>query len=390
MTQNSFDEIQDRLAAGGVEAVFEQLAAELREQKKYHELFDALLMQSRYRLRLPLVLTTSLDDLADPLRTQLEEAYLDSCREVGRLLLAQGRLREAWMYLRPVGEKEPIAKALTQLEPTSENLQDIIEIALHEGVAPALGYRLVLENYGTCNAISTFEAALAGRGRADQQAAAGLLVRHLHRDLLANVRADVTGREEKPPADDAKLATLIAAREWIFEDNNYHIDTSHLSAAVRLARLCDDQDVLRLALDLTEYGRRLGKQFQFEGEEPFADVYPSHGLWFAARLGQNVDEAIAYFRERAASVDVEQNGTAAIETYIALLAHLERWPEAIDAAATLLPPGVRTHGLAPSLLELSRRAESYERILSLTRERGDLIGYTAALLESRLNGSSSQ
>ena len=59
-------------------------------------------------------------------------------------MLAEGKLREAWMYLRPVGDKAIVAQALAKIEPTDDNVQDLIEIGLHEGVAPALSRRLVL------------------------------------------------------------------------------------------------------------------------------------------------------------------------------------------------------------------------------------------------------
>ena len=119
-------------------------------------------MEARHRLGLPLMLSTSIDDLPVEVRDPLEAAYLDACREVGQLLLAEGRIREAWMYLRPVGDKKAVAAALRSIEPTDEQVESLIEIALHEGVDPELGYQLVLERYGTCNAISLFDAA-AGR-----------------------------------------------------------------------------------------------------------------------------------------------------------------------------------------------------------------------------------
>src|ERR1700681_2878883 len=103
-------------------------------------------MQTRHRLGLPVILTMSLDDLAEPLRSQVEEAYLGACREVGTLLLGEGQIREAWMYLRLVGDKALVAEALVKLTPNEENMQDLIEIGLHEGVAPAWGYALVLKN----------------------------------------------------------------------------------------------------------------------------------------------------------------------------------------------------------------------------------------------------
>lgn len=385
MATDAFDDLQRQQEQGGVEALFASLTATLRQEKKYHELFDALLMRSRQQLGLPAVMSTSLDDVAEPARTTLEEAYLSACREVGTLLLDEGKLREAWMYLRPVGDKQLVAAALANIAPNDENLQDLIEIGLHEGVAPALGYQLVLKHYGTCNAITTFEGALLSRPRADQQAAATLLLCTLHGELLANLRADITKQEGKEPAE-GTLAKLAADRDWLFSDYNYHIDTTHLASTVRFARLLEEPAVLELAYDLTEYGRRLSKQFQFAGDEPFADVYPSHGLFFAAQLGRQVDEALAYFRAKAESIDPREFGAAAVEVYVALLARLGRYVEAIDATASMLPAGVRSSGFAPSLQELSRLAGNYERLLAVCRERGDLVSYAAGLAERQPAG----
>src|SRR5262249_13642531 len=150
-----------------------------------------------------------------------------------------------------------VADALARTEPNEENLQDLIEIGLHEGVAPALGFELVLKNYGTCNAITTFDGAMTSRPRADQQAAAALLLHRMHEDRLGNVRADIARQEGKEPQEQT-LAELVAERDWLFADNNYHIDTTHLASTVRFARLLEDAEQLELAYDLTEYGRRLG------------------------------------------------------------------------------------------------------------------------------------
>ena len=384
MPQSTFDLLNSQLSQQGIDGVFAKLTEQLRADKKYHELFDVLLMRTRHRLGLPVILTMSLDDLAEPLRSQVEDAYLAACREVGTLLLGEGQIREAWMYLRPVGDKALVADALVKVEPNEANLQDLIEIGLHEGVAPAWGYELVLKNYGTCNAITTFEGALMNRSRADQQAAAGLLLNHLHHELTANVRADIARAEGKVPQE-ASLAGLVADRDWLFLDNNYHVDTTHLAATIRFARLIEDPAMLALAYDLTEYGRRLSRQFQFAGDEPFVDPYPSYGLFFYAQLGQQVDEALAYFLERAKSVSIDEFGSAAAEVYIGLLTRLKRYPQAIDATVELIPPGTRTSGFAPSLLELSRLAGNYDRLMAVCRERGDLVGYTAGLVERRLN-----
>ncbi len=376
---DAFDDLESQMSAGGADAVLGRLSERLRDEKKFHELFDAMLMQTRRKLGLPAVLTQSLDELAEPVRNQVEEGYLAACREVGALLLNDGKFREAWMYLRPTGDKTTIAKALESTEPDDDNLQDLIEIALHEGVSPALGYKLVLENYGTCNAITTYDGVVSGRPRVDQQAASTLLVEHLHAELLVSVAADIERQEGSKPTEKT-LKELVADRDWLFGEHNYHVDTTHLAAVTRFARVIDDPKVLRLALDLTEYGRRLSSQFQFAGDEPFVDLYPSHALFFSALLGERVDEALEYFRKKAEEVDPHEDGTLAAETYISLLARLGKNAQAVAAAAKLLPPGTRTTGLAPSLFELSRQAGDFGPLKAASRERGDLVSFAAGLI----------
>jgi hypothetical protein len=389
---DSFRAITDTLAASGVPAALAQLVAELRRSQSFHELFDARLMEARHRLGLPLMLSTSIDDLPAEVRDPLEAAYLEACREVGQLLLAEGRFREAWMYLRPVGDKKAVAAALRMIEPTDEQVESLIEIALHEGVDPELGYQLVLERYGTCNAISLFDAA-AGRLPAPQRAAlAERLVRHLHAELIANVRADIARREaagDSPAGESLKqaesattIAELIASCDRLFADDNYHIDTSHLSAVVRNARLVTDKDVLALALDLTEYGRRLSPTYQYPGESPFEDLYPQSAQFFAAQLGKNVDEATAYFADRAAAADAQSAGTGPAETYVLLLARLQRWQEAIGASIRFLSAAGPTGGLAPSLLELARSAGDYRAVVEQSQAQGNLLTFAAGVLET--------
>jgi hypothetical protein len=379
MTDTTFDELLTQAQTEGVGAALESLAQQMRGEHKAHELFDLRLMQARHELKLPIIAPQALDELPEPLRNKMEESYLAACREVGHLLLAEGRLREAWMYLRPIGDKEEVAAAVAAL-PAEEHYEAIIEIALHEGVAPALGFQLVLEHYGICNAISLFDSDMQGRPRAQRQLAAALIVRHLHRDLLAALVNDITQQQGKPPTE-STIAGLVADRDWLFANDNYHVDTTHLSSVVRFALLAEDKEVLRLAVDLTEYGRRLTPQFQYPGDEPFTDTYPASALFFRAQLGQDVDEALRVFAERAASRPVDEAGTYPAEVYIALLVRLGRYGEALDAAARLLPAGVRTTDFAPGLLELARMGGEYERLMQICRERGDVVGFTAALLQ---------
>ncbi len=401
-----FDQLQMELARGGPAAALEQLAAAFRERGDFHALFDARLMQTRYRMGLPIILTTRLEELPEPQRGRVEEAYLEACRETGWLLWREGKWREAWMYLRPLGENGAVAEEMYKLEATEENRNMLIELALQEGVAPALGFGWILAEYGVCNAITTFDSEMPRHRRSQQKLAAAQLIHRLHADLVANIRLDIEKREAipspAPPAADSSavaaqplpstpdsrlptpdsLQSLLANRDWLMADNSYHIDTSHLAATVRIARIVDDPQALRLALDLTHYGRRLAKPFQLEGDEPFEEVYESHALFFAAQLGEQVDEAVAYFRERAVRNPAEEVGPAAAETYIVLLLRLGRLSEALDAHARLLPASVPLTGFAPTLLELAELARDYDRLVGVSRERNDLLGFAAGLVSS--------
>ncbi len=400
-----FDELNTTLAAEGPDAAFARLANHLRGEAMYHELFDARLLEARHRLKLPLVAVGSLDDLSEPVRSSMEEAYLAACREVGGLLLEAGRVREAWMYLRPVGEKTEVAAALerlsaehraressaaatggaadpvaSEMETAQQNLvEQIIEVALYEGVNPRLGFALVLENYGTCNAISLFDAQMHGRPLSDKQQVADLLVRHMYDELTRNVRADIARREGREPTA-ATLRDMVATRPVLFENDNYHVDTTHLAAVIRFALVCEDAATLRLASDLTEYGRRLSPQYQFAGHEPFAETYPAHGRFFNALLGQDADEAVRYFRQRAEELAETDSGAAAAEVLVALLARMGRAAEALEQSASRLGTSGRTSGFAPGLLELAARAGKYDRLQEICRQQDDPVGFAAGLL----------
>ena len=381
LTQQTFDEVAATAAAQGMAAATELLAGQFRSSEHYHELFDLRLLQARLDLGLPAILSKGLDDLEEPLRTKMEDRYIEACREVGHLLLADGRVREAWMYLRPVGDRAAVADALEKLSPQDDNTDQIIEVALYEGVHPRLGFELVLKSFGLCNAITTYDAQMHQRPKAERQEVAALLVRQIHGDLLRSLQDYLAKKQGKPPQE-MTIAGLVADRDWLFDDNEYHIDTSHLAAVVRFALVIDDPQALRLAIDLTEYGRRLSSLFQYPGQEPFVDTYPTHALFFRALVGEQVDEAIDYFRGRAEALADGEQGAWPAEVYVALLARLGRVDEAFDAAAQFLA-AARTTGFAPSLLDLAQRSGNYSRLLEISRQRGDLLGFTMGLAEQQ-------
>lgn len=376
---NAFDGFVAALQTSGADSALEGLAKQLLSERRYHQLFDLRLLQARRRLGLSIAPAQPIDELPREQRASLEAAYLESCQEVGSLFLAERQLREAWIYLRPTGETESMAKALVACNPSDDQVETLIEIALQEGVAPDWGYQLVLDRYGACSAITMFDQAAHGRTKSQRQAMAGVLVRHIHRELLSNVHADIEQRESVSLPAQATLAELVASRPELFENLNYHLDSSHLAATVRIARLLEDTQALRLAADLCEYGRRLDPSYQYPSEEPFRQLYPTSQLFFGAQLGERVEEALAHFGERAKSLPVNEQGAAAAEVYIALLARVGRPQEAIEAVAALLPPSGGL-GLAPSLLELAALGGNATRALDVLRDQGDLVNFAAVAL----------
>jgi len=378
---DQFASLEAAYKTGGVGGTLEALADQLRADRKFHELFESLKMQVRLGLGLPLLYGDSSDDLDEQTRSKLEDGLIAACREVGTLLMRAGRTREGWMYLRPVGDRKAALELLADIEANEDNVEELVDVCLREGVDVHRGFSLVLKHFGTCNAITTFEGEMPRHPRPEQQIAAGLLLEHLHHELSQNLRGDI-GRQAGATPTEPTIKELVVDRPWLFQEMSYHVDTTHLSSVVRFSRLLEDARQLRLALDLTEYGRRLHAQFQYAGDAPFEEMYPSHSLFFQALLGENVEESLAYFLGKAEASEPRTQGTAAIEVYVDLLARVGRVSEAIDAAIRLNPEGLSMQGLAPTLLELAQQSGNYDRVREHCRQQGDVLGFTAALVKA--------
>lgn len=372
-----FEQLQQAFKAGGIRSALGTAEAQLREQDRFHELFEILKMKSRNELGLPL-LHQEEATLSDDQQRALEDGLLEACRDVGFALLNKGRIQDSWVYLRHLGENEKVVAQIRKIEPNEENLDQIIGLLLHEGLDSERGYELVLSNYGTCNAITTIQSTMYGRSKAERQAAGRLLVAHVHNELLENVKAHVEREQKEVPAEN-RLAEIASGRDYLFADGAYHIDTSHLSSTVAVAGELTDRTSIELAYDLTQYGQRLDSVLQYAGEAPFEDTYPTYSKYFAAQLGMDVDESLDFFRQRAEATDAHQEGTYPIEAYIELLARIGRPAEAIDASVNLIPAGIQTTGRGPSLYDLSEQLNDFAKYKQLCTEREDLLGYVISL-----------
>jgi hypothetical protein len=78
----------------------------------------------------------------------------------------------------------------------------------------------------------------------------------------------------------------------------------------------------------------------------------------------------------------QQYGTVAIEVLIDLQSRCGRHAEALQSYSQRLPAGARIIGIAPTLLQLSQRLGDYQPMLDICRQRNDLLGYAAAVLQA--------
>jgi len=383
MSDTAFAELSELQQSAGADAAIDKLIAMLTEQKEYHRLFDAQLLKKKQSMGLPLARPTSFDDVPEDKRDEFEQAYVDTARNIGKMFLDDDNISQAYMYFRTIRELDPIKAAIDNVsvrrEP-DEATEEILNIALYEGVNPVKGLEMMLHSHGTCNTVTAMDQQLAQLEDEDRTQAAAILVKHLYDDLKQSLKFDVEQRMTlMTPAD--TIRELIAGRDWLFDDGNYHIDVSHLSSVVRFARsLPGDHEALPLAMDLAEYGSHLSEQFQYPGEPPFDEFYPAHLNFFKALKGQNRDEAIAYFREKLEQEPDEPDKQLIAYVICDLLIRTEELEKAVELASQYLKDVEDPNGF--SYAQLCQDAGKLDLLQKSAEEKGDLVTFTAALIQS--------
>ena len=376
-----FDAIDDALRSTGPSAAIDVLVSAMEANGDARGLLDALLLKARHDLGLPSVQPSSLSDLVEPKRSQYEDRYVEAIRHVGGKLLRQGNLVAAWPYFRAIGEKEPIVAALDAFEPgdSDESVGHVVEIAFNGGAHPRRGFELILNHYGVCSAITAFEG--LPPDEAMRVTCAEMLTRRLHEQLVMSIRAEIERRGQPMPAEGTSVPRLLEGRDWLFLDDAYHLDVSHLGAIVRISPMLQDNDVIRLAVELTEYGLRLSERHQYEGDRPFENLYDDHRAYLSAVLGENVDDTVTRFRGKLPAVDPDGDGdTMPAQVLVRLLLRLDRLDEAIDIAAEHLANVPEGSLMVPGLSQLCARAGRMDRLASVAKSQGDPVRYAAAIL----------
>jgi hypothetical protein len=384
----AFERLRRSCGTGGPAAMFADLAASLAARGRWHALFDLRLLEARHALGLPPSGDLAALTLSPDVRTQLDERSLAACQEVGWPLLTAGQVAAGWMYLRAAAQPADVAARLATLseatlpeetlaeekvtadlsavvaddEEATRRLQEIVGVALWEGVDPALGLSIVLRTQGTCNGITAYEQAVSRLPAGRQEPAAAVLVAHLHGEI---------------------------ARAGGFAEPGLHCDVSHLQSVLRLARVCTIEPALRQAWELASYACRLPPDVVYPGEPPFENVAEASRLWYAAQIGRDVEEAVMYFRRAFLTADPQDAGTLPCDALVVLLARLGRPGEALRVALERprddgMPSGMQALGMMPSLVDLAAASGDWESLRRACIDRGDEITFAATLAaESR-------
>ena len=316
-------------------------------------MLDALLLKARHELGLPLIHPARCRSCPSPLGRQYEEKYVEAIRLVGSKYLEAGDIPTAWAYFRAIGETERVARAILDYRPEGddERLGAVIEVAFNHGVNPSAGIRAdpralrdLLGDHGL--------RAVAGPRRGG----ARRLRRAADPPPARRPVGQPPGRDRRAAASWSRrtgtsIAELIAGRDWLFADESYHIDISHLASVVRMS-------ILRHRPRDDRAGRRPDRvrppalaAAPVRGPPPFERIFDDHGIYLGALLGRDVEAAIAHFRAKLLAMRTRIGRGIAIpaQTLVNLLVRLGRLDEAIEVASQYLA------GLPDSALSLPER-----------------------------------
>lgn len=378
-----FDDLANTLKAGGAEAAIERLCSALRDSRDYPALFYAMLLKKRFELGVSPLPTGPAQDLPEQVHEAYEEAIRQAARLVGGLFLEQGDIPHAWVYFRMIGEPEPVARALEKVQPSAgDDVQPLVEIAYHQGVHPRKGFDLLLDRMGVCSAITMVTGMEFPHGTDVREHCVRRLVRAVHQELCERIRFDIARREGAAP-DANTVAELLAGRDWLFENESYHIDVSHLGAVAQMSVHLPPGPELALARELCVYGQRLSPRLQYAGDPPFEDQYADYGLYLAVLAGDRQDEAIGHFRRKAEAAEAEQAGTGPAEVLVNLLLRLEQGAEALAVARRFLASADSRVLSCPGINELCRKVRDYQTLAEVAREQGDPVHFLAGLIAAK-------
>lgn len=380
------DTWENLLKNDGPKALFDRLRKEMREKKDHTGLFYTLLMEARHKLGLAPTPTGPSSDIPEVHHETFENAIRDAATQVGQWALDQGQLAAAWNYYRLLGQPQPIQSALAKIEmdQLSEDQFELVEaairLAFHEGLDPVRGFGWILSRYGLCNAITTLSHPETPGGPQARLACLDQLIAALHAELAHRLAAEIERVEGKsplpsvltPPLPPGTIASLIQSRDWLFEEEAYHIDLSHLSSVVQMSQDLPPGESLARARDLCAYGKKLKGRFVPTGESPFDPLFEGYDRFLAAINKEDTDTQVHWFEAHATRELAEGNAYPA-EVLRKLLDRLGRKKESLAWAGKTLS--------AQALAQPCREAEDFSPMIEAAKAQGDVVHLVAALLE---------
>src|SRR5438132_6285951 len=369
MSQDLFDLLEHTSQAEGPGSGLDLLIRQLAEQKRHQLVFEVRLLRKRHVLGLPLVFAGTIADLPLEHQGAYQTALTEAAREAGHAFLADGDIARAWTYFRAIGDPAPVVAAIERVH-SAEEAERVLAIALVENVNPRKGFELLLEHHGVCQAV---DFTIKCGDRDTRLMFLRMLVREFYRQLASSLKEAIAAVEGKIP-ETKSVAELIAGRDWLFEGGNLYIENSHLVSILQASPELDDPETMRLVLELAEYAQRLAPIHRFQAEPPFDDPFVDHAQFLRARLGENVDEAVAHFQTKVAG-----SVQGAAEVLVALLARLGRYREAIEISLAHLSG--EAGDSYPSAVQLCQMAGDYEQLRDVARKTGDLLGFAAGILQ---------
>jgi hypothetical protein len=380
MPSPSLDDLQQTLTTQGAAAAIERLCADLRERKDYANLFYALLMKKRHELGVSPVATGSNQDLPPEVHQAFEEGIREAAVAVGNLYLEDHQIPQAWGYFRMLGETSPVHQALDKLRPKEDDdVQPVIDIAFHQGVHPRKGFDWILERYGICSAITTLGGGDLPFAPEVKHYCIKRLVRSLHADLTARLKAEIAHKQGFEPTGKS-IPDLLAGRDWLFEDDCYHIDISHLSSVVQMSTQLETCDELKLARELCAYGKKLSPRFQFNADPPFEGQYVDYDAFLSILTGEDVAGGLAHFHKKADEADPETIGSFPAEVLVNLLLRLDRPKEALAVARKHLAKLGDQRLSCPSIVDLCKQSGDYKTLAEVAREQGNAVNFVAGII----------
>lgn len=383
MNPAELDRMGDLLRTQGADAALGALCDRLRADKDYQSLFYAMLARKRHALGIPAVATGNNNDIPPAQLDGFEEGIREACRTVGKLYLDDGQLPQAWGYYRMINEPGPVVEALEKIElPEDADVQPYVDVAFHQGVLPKKGFDWILARYGTCNAITTVSSGQLPFPPDVVHHCIRRLIGNLHDELTRRLTEEIKQKQGFAPTG-TSLRELVEGRDWLFADDCYHIDLSHLNAVVQMASQLDPGDDMRRAKDLCAYGKKLSPRYLYHSDPPFENLYADYEIYLGILLGDDVEGGLAHFRKKADDADPETIGTYPAEVLVNLLLRLGRPNDALEVARKHLSSRTDVRHSCPSFVELCQQTGNYVALAAVAREQGNPVNYLAALASTK-------